>query len=468
MTGSLLKKKDYLGPLSFYRVALSLALPVMAQNLIQSMVSLIDNFMVAGLGDVKMSGVNIAGQINFVFYVLLTTLCASGGIFMSQYNGAKDAAGMRQAFRFKIIITLAASIAYTIFCLANPKPVLALMVRGNRQSAEIVVQACIYMKTAAFTWIPIAIAVSIGSSMREIGRVRQPLVVSAVATFINTFFNWIFIYGNLGAPRLEVKGAAIATIIARASEALIFLIYIRKTKPPFFSYLRELFRVRFGFFVNVLSKSGMILVSEMSWVLTESVVTALYNSRGGAEIVSGMSAGFTVANLFFICFYGINASIGVIMGGTLGSNQLEKAKVQKTWLLNGAFLFGLSMGILGCFTTFLIPFVFLHLSEAARHVTRNMVFLNACYMPIWAYLNAQFTVSRTGGDVLMGAVTDGFVNFALVLPGIFLLTYFTSFGPVALYGIIKLTDFVKMTIAALWLKRDLWVKNLAVQSEGET
>jgi len=114
-----------------------------------------------------------------------------------------------------------------------------------------------------------------------------------------------------------------------------------------------------------------------------------------------------------------------------------------------------------------IPFVFLHLSEAARHVTRNMVFLNACYMPIWAYLNAQFTVSRTGGDVLMGAVTDGFVNFALVLPGIFLLTYFTSFGPVALYGIIKLTDFVKMTIAALWLKRELWVKNLAVQSEGE-
>ena len=108
------------------------------------------------------------------------------------------------------------------------------------------------------------------------------------------------------------------------------------------------------------------------------------------------------------------------------------------------------------------------MSEAARHVTRSMVFLNACYMPIWAYLNAQFTVSRTGGDVLMGAVTDGFVNFALVLPGIFFLTYFTSFGPVALYGIIKLTDFVKMTIAALWLKRELWVKNLAVQSEGET
>ena len=68
----------------------------------------------------------------------------------------------------------------------------------------------------------------------------------------------------------------------------------------------------------------------------------------------------------------------------------------------------------------------------------------------------------------MGAVTDGFVNFALVLPGIFLLTYFTSLGPVALYRIIKLTDFVKMTVAALWLKRELWVKNLAVQSEGET
>ena len=106
-----------IGPVSFYRQALAITLPVMGQLLIQNMVSLIDNFMVAGLGDVKMSGVNIAGQINFVFQVFINTICTSGGIFMSQYNGAKDTAGMQQVFRFKLVLCITAGIMYTAVCL---------------------------------------------------------------------------------------------------------------------------------------------------------------------------------------------------------------------------------------------------------------------------------------------------------------------------------------------------------------
>ena len=84
------QRKTLFGPAHFYKRALLIALPVMGQLLIQNMVSLMDNFMVAGLGDVKMSGVNIAGQVNFIFLVFVNALCISGGIFMSQYNGAKN------------------------------------------------------------------------------------------------------------------------------------------------------------------------------------------------------------------------------------------------------------------------------------------------------------------------------------------------------------------------------------------
>ena len=77
----------YFGTSSFYKRALSIALPVMAQLLIQNFVSLIDNFMVAGLGDIKMSGVNVSGQINFIFMILINTICMSGGFFMSQFYG---------------------------------------------------------------------------------------------------------------------------------------------------------------------------------------------------------------------------------------------------------------------------------------------------------------------------------------------------------------------------------------------
>lgn len=86
----------------FYKNALSIAVPIMLQQLIQSMVSLVDNFMVSGLGDVAMSGVNVAGQIIFVFMVYVNTICMAGGIFMTQYFGADDENGMGQAFRFKL------------------------------------------------------------------------------------------------------------------------------------------------------------------------------------------------------------------------------------------------------------------------------------------------------------------------------------------------------------------------------
>ncbi|WP_428770474.1 MATE family efflux transporter [Treponema sp. HNW] len=463
MKASVFHKKELFGSPSFYKKALALAVPVMAQSFIQSMVSLIDNFMVAGLGDVKMSGVNIAGQINFVFIVFLNALCVSGGIFISQYNGAKDAEGMKQSFRFKVVVTVFFSVLYTFFCYVNPKPVLAFMVHGNKQSGEIVQTAAVYMKIAAFTWVPMALSMSIGTSLRETGLVRPPLLFSVAATLINTFFNWVFIYGNLGAPRLEAAGAAYATIIARSCEALIFIVYIGIKKPAFYSRFRNILKIRIELFLSILSKSGMILLSDMSWILTESVVTALYNSRGGAEIVSGMSAGFTIANLFFICFGGIHTSINVIMGSTLGAGDLEKARMQKDWLLSGTFVFGVLMTVFGIFTTFLIPLVFAHLSAEAQSVTRSMVLMNAVYMPLWAYLNGQFAVSRTGGDTMMGVITDVTINIFLVLPGMYALTYFTALGPVMMYGLIKTTDWAKALIAALWLKKEYWLKNLTAE-----
>ena len=92
---SVKKTRDGLfGSGKFYKNALSIAVPIMLQQLIQSMVSLVDNFMVSGLGDVAMSGVNVAGQIIFVFMVYVNTICMAGGIFMTQYFGADDKNGV--------------------------------------------------------------------------------------------------------------------------------------------------------------------------------------------------------------------------------------------------------------------------------------------------------------------------------------------------------------------------------------
>ena len=407
----------YLGPVPFYKEALKIAVPVMAQALIQTMVSLIDNFMVSGLGDIKMSGVNITGQILFVFMVFLNTICMSGGIFMTQFSGANDRRGMQQAFCFKLMMGILAIIFYKYVCLVIPRQFLSLMVKGNTQADPILDQGVAYMRLMAWIGIPMMISTVIASSFREIGEVKAPLVISVIATLVNTFFNWVLIYGNLGFARLEVRGAAIATIIARSAEMGIFMVYLYVKKPPFVIHLIDLLKINFKLILEILRKGWKILFGEMVWVLSETVTTALYNGRGGADVVSGMSASFAIANLFFVAFGGITTATSVILGQTLGQGKLEEARQKERWLLTGAVIFGCFMTVFGLLTMFLVPVVFRNLSLESQGICSRMVLTMALFMPAWVYVNAQFAISRAGGDTTMGMVVDGITTLGIILPG---------------------------------------------------
>ena len=454
-----MSKHTYFGTSHFYTRALSIALPVMAQLLVQSFVSLIDNFMVAGLGDIKMAGVNTAGMIIFVFIIFVNTLCSAGGIFMSQFRGAKDSEGMQQSLRFKLLLTGTAGLAFTIIGLIAPRGLFHLMLTVNTDAEPIIDQAVRYSRAVALSWIPMVFSQSLASSLREIEIVRPPLVISVIATLVNTFFNWVFIFGNLGSPRLEVEGAGIATVIARAAELILFIAYVAVKKPPFLFNLFKLFNIKVRLFGTIIKKSTMILYSELTWALAETVSTALYNTRGGAEVVSGMSAGFAIANLFFICFSGIVTASSVILGQELGAGKLQEAKRYKNWILSGSVLFGLIFMAAGFCTVWLIPFVFKNLSGDSQAIARGLIITAAAYLPLWAYLNAQYAISRTGGDTTMGVICDTVANI-LFVGGIFLLVRFTALGPVVMYAIVKTSDAVKAVIAHLWLKKERWLVNL--------
>ncbi|MCQ2241502.1 MATE family efflux transporter [Treponema sp.] len=462
-----LRINSYLGPLSFYRDALKIAVPVMAQALIQTMVSLIDNFMVSGLGDIKMSGVNITGQILFVFMVFLNTICMSGGIYMTQFSGARDKKGMKQAFCFKLMMGILAIILFKYVCLVIPRQFLSLMVKGNTQADLILDQGVAYMRLMAWIGIPMMVSTVIASSFRETGEVKAPLIISVIATLVNTFFNWVLIYGNLGFARLEVRGAAIATIIARLVEMVIFIVYLYVKKPAFVIHLIDLVQINFKLILEILQKGWKILFSEMVWVLSETVTTALYNGRGGADVVSGMSASFAIANLFFVAFGGITTATSVILGHTLGQGKLEEARQKERWLLTGAVIFGCIMTVFGLMTMFLVPVVFKRLSIDSQGICSKMVFTMALFMPAWVYVNAQFAISRAGGDTMMGMIVDGITNLGIILPGIFIMAFCTSAGPVMMYISIKFVDFIKITIAAIWLKKGKWIKNLAVENRQD-
>jgi len=452
------------GSAEFYKKALLIAIPVMLQQLIQSLVSLIDNFMVSGLGDVSMSGVNVAGQVLFVFMIFVNTICMSGGIFLTQFYGAKDEKGMQQAFRFKLVLGLAAFIPYFFVCIVFPRQVLSLMLIGNTQAQQILAEAVRYIRIMFFMGPMMTVSVCIASSMRDMGNVRFPLAVTVVATLTNTLFNWILIYGRLGFPALGVEGAAIATVIARTLEFAIFIAAYIIRRPEFAVRLKDIGKIDRSLFREILKKGALMLFCEMVWVLSETVTTAIYNGRGGADVVSGMSSSFAIANLFFVAFGGIYNATGVVLGKTLGRGDLDEARKEKRWLLSGAAVFGIFMVGFALATTLFIPVVFGRLSVSAISICRRMVIMMAVFTPVWVYMNAQQAVARAGGDTKMGAYTDAMITIFVMLPLLFGLGLLTDIGPVELYLCIKLIDLAKVVIFHFWLKKERWLRNLTVEA----
>ena len=342
---------------------------------------------------------------------------------------------------------------------------LVFMLKGNKNEIAIMEQGVKYARIIAFTWIPIAISTAIGSSMRESENVKTPLMISVIATLVNTIFNWLLIYGNLGFPRMEVEGAAVATLIARVVEMGSYIVYCKIKKPLFYSRWRNILKVKFALFTSIMRKSLFVIVAEMSWIITETIMNKFYNGRGGSEVVAGMASAWAVANLFQLVITGISISTSVLIGGTLGRGELEYAKKQARWMKSGAIISGCFVALLEIASTGLLQLIFFKLSPEAISISRNMLIIISLYIPLWNLLNAQFATARAGGDALMGTVVDVTVNTFLFLPGILIIGLCTQLGPVAMFGILKLTDLVKTTIAEWQLRKERWVKNLTVNTQ---
>jgi putative MATE family efflux protein len=456
---NVLKNRQYFGDFEFYKKALVIGIPVMLQAFLQSLISLINSFMVSGLGDIKMSGVNICGQILYVFIILQTAICTSGGIFLTQFSGAKDKEGMRQAFAFKMITSFCLATVFFLVTMVFTRKVLSLMVMGNTQAELILDEAQGYMFLMGFVGVQMIISYIIASSYREIGKVKVPLIISVAAALINIFAGWVLIYGNLGMPRLEVKGAAYAAIISNTIQMILFIAYTIKDKPDFID-LSVLKRIDWNQFGETLRKGSMIIISQLMWVVSETIASAVYNGRGGADVVCGIAASFVISDLLASSISGITMAAGVIIGKSLGGNQLSQARQEKVWMLSAAVVFGCILGAGGLCASSLVPFVFSNLSRNAQNICKGMVMLIAVLIPLWTYINAQLAILRAGGDTRVCMWVDGGTAVVMV-PLLFLMAAFTTWSPIIMYLAVKLLDIGKILIANYALKKERWVVNLS-------
>ena len=220
--------KRYIGDRAFYRRVMVVVLPIIIQNAITNFVSLLDNIMVGQVGTLQMSGVSIVNQLLFVFNLCIFGAASGAGIFTAQFFGSKDIQGVRYTFRFKLISCLLLTVVGCgVFLLAGDF-LIGLYLQGEGDPADAAAALECgrrYLKVMLVGLLPFALSNAYSSTLRETGQTVVPMAAGVTAVFVNLFFNYILIFGKLGAPALGVEGAAWATVISRFVELGVVVTY---------------------------------------------------------------------------------------------------------------------------------------------------------------------------------------------------------------------------------------------------
>ena len=301
---------------------LRIALPIIAQNFLGSLLNMLDVTMIGQLGDSAIAAVGQAGQIFFIMMLILFGINSGVGVFVAQFWGKGDVVSIRKVQGIGLSMGLAASTLFWVVAMFLPNQFLGIF----SKDPAVIANGSSYLRIMAWSYLPAAVTFSYSAALRGVVLVRVPMVVSIGAISLKTFLNYTLILGNFGAPAMGIQGAAIATLVSRGLEvvALLAIVYLRRL--PTAARLGELFGFNRAFLMSVLNTSMPVVVNETLWVLGTVMYNVVYG-RIGTEAYAAVQIAATIENLAFVTFIGISEATGILIGNRIGANEEHKAFV---------------------------------------------------------------------------------------------------------------------------------------------
>ena len=326
-----MKLRSLIGTKSFYRTVLAIAVPVMIQSGITQFVGLLDNLMVGRLGTEQMSGVAIANQLIFIFNLCIFGGLSGAGIFGAQFAGKKDVEGIRNVFRFKLIVCiLICAICLIAFGFWNT-PLISLFLHEGSAEGDLALTLRYgqeYMRIMLLGLVPYALSQAYASTLRETGETVRPMAASIAAVLTNLVLNYLLIFGKLGLPAMGAAGAATATVVSRFVELglIMYWSHAHPERTPFFIDAYRSLRVPRALALHIVQKGAPLLLNEALWSVGMSFLNQCYSTRGLA-VIAAVNISSTVSQLFNIVFASLGSSIGIVVGNLLGAGKREEARV---------------------------------------------------------------------------------------------------------------------------------------------
>lgn len=456
-------RKKFIGDRLFYKNVLIMVVPMILQNLITNLVSLIDNIMVGQIGTEQMNGVSIVNQFIFVFNITVFGAVAGPGIFGAQFFGKGDSEGQKYTFRFRIIVvTLIIALGSVIFYLQDD---MLINLYISEEDAAEQIEATLrygkeYMHIMIVGLIPFGIGQAYASVVRECGETKIPMIGSLSAVGVNIFLDYALIFGKFGFPEMGVRGAAIATVISKFIEAFVIIAWTH-THPNKNEYIIGAYhslRIPKSLTVNMIKKGTPLLFNEFLWAAGMSIIAQCYSVRG-LDVVAARNISSTITNLFGAVYIQMGACIGILVGAKLGANKLRDARTTDNRLL----FFSVAATVVVALAVLPLAEVFPRFYNTEDHIrdlASYMIVIQALAMPLWSYTNACYFTLRSGGKTGLTFIFDFGYTFLLMIPLAFVLANFTDMNIRMLFAVVTFSEIVKVIIGYFMVKSDLWINNI--------
>ncbi|WMJ23531.1 MATE family efflux transporter [Paludicola sp. MB14-C6] len=439
----------------FYKTLLTIALPVTLQNLIIFCTQMLDTVMLGELGDVAMSASALANQPFFIFNLLTFGLSGGAAVITAQYWGKREIEPikiiMTMIIRFAMIMGMIFSIAVLVF----PSQIMWIFTKDSQ-----VIQAGVeYLQIIAFSYFFFGFTNTFYSTIRSVEIVKIAVVSNVLALVINGSLNYILIFGHFGAPALGIKGAALATLIARICEfslGVLFMFFFDKKlkiRPKDFLKFDKIL------FQDLIKISSPVVANELMWSLGMTMQAALMGNLG-KHVVSANSIISVVQQLSTVAVFGVASAAAVMIGKAIGEGDMQKAR-------DRGHTFKIISIIFGVFVTVVIILLrnvaidFYNVSAQAKALAHQLIYISALIGFFVSIAGIGIVgILRGGGDTKFSLWIEIAALWGIAVPFAYLAAFVLKWPVPAVYCVMKIDEPVKDTLCLIRMRGTRWLKNV--------
>lgn len=439
---------------AFYATLFTLALPIALQNLINQSLAITDTAMLGIVGESELAAVTMANSPLFVLLFIMVGFQSGLSILISQYWGKGDLKSINRVMGIGFYICAIIALIASITVVTIPTQIVSLWTNNDK----LIILAAKYMRVVGFSYFINSFTLIYVASQRSMENVKFGLFVQMVAMLVNTGLNYIFIFGNFGAPRMGVEGAALGTLVARIVELIIVVIHAR---------YNDFFRIQWHALLrpgkaiahDFIKYSMPVVMNETLWGLGNSIYPAIFGRMGEAAIASYTIAG-NIDRMVLVLVFGFGSAAAVMIGKEIGrGNEKEACNIGIAILIISAIC-GIFSGGIVIVSRSLVFFIF-NLSEQTCVLAGKMLLIVAIAMPFRAMFYTSIVgILRGGGDVRMAFAIDILPMYLIGIPLAFFIAFIFYLPPQYVYGAMAFEEIAKNILTTKRIFSRKWVRNI--------